>query len=495
MNATGMKVLGAMNCHQRQISKSLERLSTGLRINRAADDPARLAMAERMTSEINGARQAARNIAAGQDMAKTADSALACVQDAIQRFRELAVYAASDTITDEDRVYIQEEAVQLAEYINDVIGGAQFNKIKLFAADTLGYFEKNAISLVAKDDSEAQALRLSVSKLIDQNLVMEDIYTSIFDYLEKYVQEKKNAGEFEDDKIEFDKDKISLKILKINDVDLSTLEKAVSHLERVNETLARVVSYVAEPDAPKEEESKEFNAALGRDLVLNSAFQSVFGTFQSLAEQRAEQAKSAAGFDPDDGVESDSEKYALIWDEITSKAREGSFAAEINYARIFSAQAFLDNLETDGEDDCQDKYKRPVELRRGNIFTIQSGADEGEIFRLDLGHVSAVSLGLYGIDFTTRETSAESISKIDKSLDAVSAQRALIGAQINGMERTIENLETYASNLEEARSRIMNADIPAEMMNYTKHSLQYQIASQMLKTVSDIETRTFQMLF
>jgi flagellin len=90
MNATGMKVLGAMNYHQKQASKSLERLSTGLRINSAADDPAGLAMAERMTSEINGARQAARNIAAGQDMAKTADSALACVQDAIQRFRELA---------------------------------------------------------------------------------------------------------------------------------------------------------------------------------------------------------------------------------------------------------------------------------------------------------------------------------------------------------------------------------------------------------------------
>jgi flagellin len=482
MNATGMKVLGAMNYHQKQVSKSLERLSTGLRINSAADDPAGLAVAEKMTAQINGARQSARNAAMGRDMAQSADRSLADVQDAIQRFRELAVYAASDTITDEDRAYIQEEAVQLTEYINNLIGNAQFNKIKLFAADALDYFEKSAISLVAKDDAEVQALRLSIGELINQNLVMEDIYASIFDYLEEYVQGKKDEGDFKDDEIEFDKDKISLKILKLDDVDLSMLEKAISNVERVNESLARVSLYTVEPDAPAEK-STEFDAALERNLVLNSAFQSAFSFFQSLAAQRAARAKSES--DPDDGAESDSGEYAAIWDKITSEARAGFLAANSGSALIFGVQ----------KDGYPDKYEWLDEPSGGNIFAIQSGADEGVIFRLNLGRVSAASLGLYGIDFKTREASVESISRIDESLDAVSSQRALIGAQINGLEHVVENLEAYASNLEEARSRIMDADIPAEMVNFTKHSLQYQLASRMLKMVCDIETRTFQMFF
>ena len=492
MNATGMKVLNAMNYHQKQVSKSLERLSTVLRINSAADDPAGLAMAERMTAQINGARQAARNVAMGQDMAGSADRVLADIEGAIQRFRELAVYAASDTITDEDRAYIQDEAAQLTEYINNLIGNSQFNKIKLFAADTLDYFEKNAVSLVAKDDAEAQALRLSIGELIDQNLVMEDIYTSIFDYLEKYVEEKKSEGDFKDDEIEFDKDKISLKILKLDDIDLSTLEKAISNVRRVNEALARVSAYAAEPDVPAEK-SGESGAALGQNLVLNHAFQSAFNSFQSLAAQRAALEKS--GNDPGDGSEGDSGKYAAIWDGITSEARAGLLAAEGGSARIFGVQSILNGMETNEKDDDRDKHRQPDAPRGENIFTIQSGTDEGEIFRLNLGHVSTASLGLYGVDFRTRETSAESISIIDGSLDAVSSQRALIGAQINRMEHTIDNLETFASNLEEARSRIMGADIPAEMINFTKHSLQYQIAGQMLKMVGDIETIAFRMLF
>ncbi|MDR1019869.1 MAG: hypothetical protein LBL73_03840 [Synergistaceae bacterium] len=487
MSSIGMKVLNAMSYHQKEVSKSLERLSTGLRINRAADDPAGMAMAQRMTAEVSGARQAAKNVAMGQDMARSADSVLANIQDALHRFRELAVYAASDTLTDGDRAYIQDEAEQLTEYINNLIGGSKFNKIKLFATDTLAYFEKNAISLVAKNDAEAQTLRLSVGKLIEQGLVMENIYTSVFSYLENYVEEKKSEDGFEDQEIKFDKDKISLKILNIDDIDLSTLEKATSNLHRVNDALARVSDYVAVPDAPAET-SGEFDAALGQNLALNYAFQSTFDSVrQSLAAQRTETEKSE-----DD--EEDSDSYAAIRD-VTSEARADFLAATGGDALISGVQSVLDNLGADKKDGNQGKYWQLAGLHGENIFTIQSGPDEGETYLLNLGRISAASLGLYGIDFSTRETSAESLSRIDDALEAVSSQRAMIGAQINGMDHTIENLENYATNLESARSRIMDADIPAEMMNFTKHSLQYQIASQMLKAVSDIETRAFQALF
>ena len=249
VSALGMRVLDAMRYHQNEVTKSLERLSTGLRINRAADDQAGMAMSERMTSQINDARQTARNIAMCQDMAKSSDSVLANIQDAIQRLRELAVYAASDTISDEDRAYVQDEAAEFTEYINDLIGSSQFNKIKLFAADTLDYFEKNAISLVAGNEAEVKALRSSVGKLVDQNLAMKDIYASVFSYLEKYAEEKNGDGDPTGDEIKFDKDKLSLKILKLDGLDLTTLEKAVSNMQRVSEALTRVNGYVAATEA------------------------------------------------------------------------------------------------------------------------------------------------------------------------------------------------------------------------------------------------------
>jgi flagellin len=484
-----MRVLNAMRYHQNEVTKSLERLSTGLRINRAADDPAGMAMAERMTSQINGARQTARNIAMCRDMAKSTDSVLANIQDAIQRLRELAVYAASDTISDEDRAYVQDEAAELTEYINDLIGGSQFNKIKLFAADTLDYFEKNAISLVAGNEAEVKALRSSVGKLVDQNLVMKDIYASVFSYLEKYAEEKNGDGDSTEGEIKFDKDKLSLKILKLDDLDLTTLEKAVSNMQRVSEALTKVNGYVAETEAMAEK-PEEFDADLGHNLALNQAFQSVFDSFQGPVAQLTPGSLGEVSNDDQD----DPGKGVAAWNEMTPEVR-AFFWANAGNALMPGVRSVLGSMETDEKDDDREKDDQRDRARGINIFTSQPKAGSGGMPLLNLGRMGPDLLGLYEIDLSTRESSAESIATIEKALDALSSQRALVGAKINGAERTISSLETYASNLEEARSRIVNADIPAEMMNFTKHSLQYQVASQMLKATSDIETRPFRLLF
>ena len=190
----------------------------------------------------------------------------------------------------------------------------------------------------------------------------------------------------------------------------------------------------------------------------------------------------------------DTREGVTAWDEMTPEAR-AFFWARAGNALMPGARLVLDSMEASEKDDGQEKDDRRDRARGINIFTSQPKAGSGGMSLLNLGHMGPDLLGLYEIDLSTRESSAESIATIDKALDAVSSQRALVGAKINGAERTISSLETYASNLEEARSRIVNDDIPAEMMNFTKHSLQYQVASQMLKATSDIETRAFQLLF
>ncbi|GHV50796.1 hypothetical protein FACS1894216_03620 [Synergistales bacterium] len=118
------------------VSKSLARLSTGLRINTAADDAAGLAISEKMTSQIRGLDQAARNAQDGISLLQTAEGAMNEIHSILQRMRELSVQAANDVLTQEDRDYIQIEVSQLTEQVNAIANQTQFNKKKILNGDS-----------------------------------------------------------------------------------------------------------------------------------------------------------------------------------------------------------------------------------------------------------------------------------------------------------------------------------------------------------------------
>lgn len=113
------------------MSKSLEKLSSGLRINRAADDAAGLAISEKMRAQIKGLNQAIRNAQDGISLIQTAEGALNETHSILQRLRELAVQAANDTLTDADRAQIQQEVDQLITEINRIASTTEFNTQKL----------------------------------------------------------------------------------------------------------------------------------------------------------------------------------------------------------------------------------------------------------------------------------------------------------------------------------------------------------------------------
>ncbi len=137
------------NLYQNQFntSKNLERLSSGLRINRAADDAAGLAISEKMRSQIRGLKQAERNSLDGVSLMQVAEGAMTEVHSMLQRMRELAVQAANDTNTTEDRTAIQKEIDQLRLEIDSIASKTEFNTRKLLdgssAADT--QFRENQI--------------------------------------------------------------------------------------------------------------------------------------------------------------------------------------------------------------------------------------------------------------------------------------------------------------------------------------------------------------
>ena len=121
----------ALRVVDRDLQKSLERLSTGLRINRAADDAAGLSVSEQLRTQVNGLSMGSRNTQDGIAMFNIAEGALIEVNAMLQRMRELSIQSANDTLTSIDRSYIQAEVTQLTQEIDRIVTGTLYNNLAL----------------------------------------------------------------------------------------------------------------------------------------------------------------------------------------------------------------------------------------------------------------------------------------------------------------------------------------------------------------------------
>ncbi|WP_339261507.1 flagellin [Lysinibacillus sp. FSL K6-3209] len=134
-SATGLSILSNMNRHYNAMSKSMLRISTGYRINSAADDPAGLAISEKMRAQIRGLNMASKNIQDGISLMQTAEGALNETHAMIQRMRELAVQASNDTLTDSDRQQLDLEFQELKKEIQRLSKDTEFNTKTLLNGD------------------------------------------------------------------------------------------------------------------------------------------------------------------------------------------------------------------------------------------------------------------------------------------------------------------------------------------------------------------------
>ncbi|TLS36612.1 flagellin Hag [Pseudalkalibacillus caeni] len=130
-NLAALNTFNRMSANQSFASKSMERLSSGQRINRASDDAAGLAISEKMRSQIRGLNQAERNAQDSISLLQTAEGGLNEVHSVLQRMRELAVQSANDGNTDTDRAKLQEEVNELAKEITRISNDTEFNNKKL----------------------------------------------------------------------------------------------------------------------------------------------------------------------------------------------------------------------------------------------------------------------------------------------------------------------------------------------------------------------------
>lgn len=137
-NIPAMVTQGALYKTNRNLSASIEKLSTGLRINRASDDAAGLAISERLRTQVRGAAQAQRNAMDGVAVVNIAEGAAGEISDILQRMRELAIQSSNDTLTDNERDYTDQEFQALTSEIDRIAGVTNYNGMKLLSDSTVG---------------------------------------------------------------------------------------------------------------------------------------------------------------------------------------------------------------------------------------------------------------------------------------------------------------------------------------------------------------------
>jgi len=135
-NLSALNSLNRLNQNNKATSSTLEKLSSGYRINKAADDAAGLAISEKMRAQIRGLEKAQQNIQDGISLIQTAEGGLASIHNPnLVRLRELAIQAANDTLTDADRKLIQKEVEQIKQGIDEIANNTEFNGIKLLNSE------------------------------------------------------------------------------------------------------------------------------------------------------------------------------------------------------------------------------------------------------------------------------------------------------------------------------------------------------------------------
>ncbi|MBQ7221534.1 MAG: flagellin, partial [Synergistaceae bacterium] len=148
-NIPALTAYNALNSTNTAMEKTIQKLSTGLRINSAADDAAGFAISEKMRSQISGLEVAIRNTQDATSMLQVAEGALGETNSMLQRMRELAVQASNDTLTSQDRSYIQLEIDQLADQIDRIAKTTQFNKKRLLDGSSAGITTSSNLSVKA----------------------------------------------------------------------------------------------------------------------------------------------------------------------------------------------------------------------------------------------------------------------------------------------------------------------------------------------------------
>lgn len=445
-NISALKANNQLFRTNSQLDKSLEKLSSGFRINRAADDAAGMAISQKMKTQIAGLDQASRNASDGISVIQTAEGALIEVGSMLQRMRELAVQAANGTNTTQDRASIQAEIEQLKDEIQRISDTTEFNKKILLNGniDQKSYSDNSSVSLVSLSDAvEKGNYSIEVTGNAEQAVIngTAAFFTT-------------TIGSGEDGKI------------NINGVDITIEEgeDSITVFEKIRDT-CDILGIDASIDALSGN-LKFVSRAYGSKYSINIASSNTaLSTRLGITTPAVDY-----GVDATANIVSGYNSTATL----SSDGKLITVTDTGNFEMIFEAEQIAP-LPSDVNVTVLDAG--PMEL--------QIGANEGQTMNVRIPKVTPKTLGVDTADIRTEEGAQKAITAYDNAVTTVTAIRAKLGAYQNRLEHSISNLDVTSENMTEALSRIEDVDMAEEMATYTQKNVLAQAGTSMLAQANE----------
>ncbi len=458
-NIAALNTYRQLSTNNTSTQKALEKLSSGLRINRAGDDAAGLAISEKMRGQIRGLEQASRNAQDGISLIQTAEGALNETHSILQRMRELAVQSSNDTATDADRIEIQKEISQLIDEIDRISSDTEFNTKKLLN----GSIGVNA-NIVTGATLDLQPVKVSDSDMAT------DTYTVT----------QNGAATIGAD--------IKTNTTKLQTTDFTMTSGNIAGLELgdyklvVEGTSGNYDFYLYNSDGV------EVASATGQDLASDAVLSGSNGEKFTIASSATVQAGEMtfnlnATYANADDFNIENSAGATVYSSAANlKITDSRFEAG-GFEFTMTVDTALDTANDTAD----------IEVTN-NALTMHIGANENQTMNIDINKMDTTSLGINAIDVTTQEGAEAAITKINDAIEEVSTERSKLGAFQNRLEHTINNLGTSAENLTAAESRIRDVDMAEEMMEFTKTNILSQAAQAMLAQANQLPQGVLQLL-
>ena len=419
-NITAMnsnRMLGVTSSAQ---AKSTEKLSSGYKINRAADDAAGLAISEKMRKQIKGLTQASDNAQDGISAVQTAEGALGEVHDMLQRMNQLAVKAANGTNSESDRAAIQSEVDQLVTEIDRVSTTTKFNETYLLkGTDTDG--NVGQLNYTGVDSTLTDSLTGTTQTQFDTRtgIGYADFVTGT----------------------------------------------AVTDGSGVTTTIEGKFAAAA---ANTVASSIDVTVGSNTYTYIKSTSANAAGSFISATKLASELTKAADG--------NKTNQYFTSMDSLLAAVRHDNAVDAKNVTSTYSSVVADTKLAL--------KFEAFADLNNATDLSLHVGADSSDDNKIsmNIAQMGARGLGINGLDVSgdKADKATAAIDTIADALQKVSDQRASLGAIQNRLEHTIKNLDNVVENTQSAESAIRDTDMAEEMVTYSKNNILAQAGQSML---------------
>ena len=454
-NLTAMNSNRMLGLTQSSQAKSTEKLSSGYKINRAADDAAGLSISEKMRKQIRGLTQASANAEDGISTVQTAEGALNEVQDMLQRMNELAVKASNGTNSENDRTYIQNEIDQLTTEIDRVAETTKFNETYLLKGD------KDAVKGYSYTYGKATAENAAICGKL--NTTATGSNTGLRVKVETDGTASAEAS------------KLQNELLKALQKSGARITVAAGATSTANAAIS-VDGYDIDADGKVSKDGKATNIKLtltGTASNTSTVAKSDTVTLDSGAVTTAAKTDRVAYYDKDGNKISEN----ALANYFTANA-SGTNGTKLKDATLYDE--FRNKITTIGNTDVTATKDQVGSLK----LSLHVGADatSNNKIELNLDAMSAKGLGVNGIrvDGATSDNADAAIETIKEAIQKVSTQRSALGAVQNRLEHTISNLDNVVENTTSAESAIRDTDMATEMVKYSNNNILSQAGQAML---------------